>query len=96
MEANKAWRSMLAATAIIGALQGLFGLLLLLNGLKPGGGKDLYYLHYVYGGIVALGIPVALTYSTSGKDKRRDLLIFSIAVLILAAAGVRALMTGPA
>jgi hypothetical protein len=45
---------------------------------------------------VALAIPVALTYTTSGKNPRRDMLIFSIAAIILAAAGVRAWMTGPA
>jgi heme A synthase len=79
----------------LAALQALFGIIMVASGLKPGGGTDLYYLHYVYGSIVALGIPVALTYTTSGKDKRKDLLIFSIAALIMLAAGVRALMTGP-
>lgn len=94
-EMNKPWRTLLLITAIDGALQGLFGIIMVLSGLKPGTGTGLYYLHYVYGAIVALAIPVALTYTTGGKDKRRDLLIYSIAVLILAAAGVRALMTGP-
>jgi hypothetical protein len=44
---------------------------------------------------VALSIPVAITYTTSGKHIRRDVLILSLAALILVAAGVRALMTGP-
>jgi len=66
-------------------------------GLKPGTGTGLYYLHYVYGGIVALVIPLAyLSYTTGGKNPRRDVLIYSIALLILVAAGVRAWMTGPA
>ena len=92
---NQAWLMTLKVTAGLAALQALFGIIMVASGLKPGGGTDLYYLHYVYGSIVALGIPVALTYTTSGKDKRKDLLIFSIAALVMLAAGVRALMTGP-
>ena len=92
----KLWRYLLWLTAILGAIQGLLGLTLVAMGQKPGTGAGLYYLHYVYGGIVALAIPVALTYTTNGKNLRRDLLVFSIAALVLAAAGVRAWMTGPA
>jgi hypothetical protein len=92
----KLWRYLLWLTAILGAIQGLLGLTLVAMGQKPGTGTGLYYLHYVYGGIVALAIPIALTYTTNGKNLRRDLLIFSIAALVLAAAGVRAWMTGPA
>jgi hypothetical protein len=40
-------------------------------------------------------MPIAITYATSGKNPRRDVLIFSIAALILVAAAIRALMTGP-
>src|SRR2546421_9748572 len=87
------WRILLIFTAIVALLQGVFGILLVLLGLRPGTGTDLYYLHYVYGGIVALAIPVALTYATGGKNPRRDMLIYSLAALILVAAGARALMT---
>ena len=89
------WRITLIVTAILALLQGLFGVTLVLLGQKPGTGTGLYYLHYVYGGIVALAIPVAMTYATSGKNPRRDVLIFSIAALVLFAAGFRAWMTGP-
>ncbi len=93
----KLWRYLLWLTAILGALQGVLGLTMVVMGQKPGTGTGLYYLHYVYGGIVALVIPiVAMTYTTGGKNLRRDLLILSIAALVLAAAGVRAWMTGPA
>jgi len=93
----KLWRYLLWLTAILGALQGALGLTMVAMGQKPGMGNGLYYLHYVYGGIVALAIPiVAMTYTTGGKNLRRDLLILSIAALVLAAAGVRAWMTGPA
>ncbi len=92
---NRPWRIALIITAADGLLQGILGVTLLLLGQRPGTGTDLYYLHYVYGGIVALVIPVALTYATGGKKPRRDILIFSIAALILFAAGFRAWMTGP-
>ena len=92
---NEPWRIALIITAADAVLQGIFGVTLLLLGQRPGTGTDLYYLHYVYGGIVALAIPVALTYATGGKKPRRDILVFSIAALILFAAGFRAWMTGP-
>ncbi len=89
------WRISLMVATAFGALQGLLGLVLVLMNLKPGGGTGLYYLHYVYGGIVILALPIALTYTSGGKNERRDILIFSIAAFILAAAGVRAWLTGP-
>jgi heme A synthase len=91
---NRPWRIALIVTGIVAALQGLLGITLVLMGERPGTGTDLYYLHYVYGAIVVLAIPVAITY-VNGKNPRRDVLIFSIAALILVAAAVRALMTGP-
>jgi heme A synthase len=93
----KPWRIMLIITVALGILQGLFGLIMVFASLKPGGGKNLYYLHYVYGGIVALGLPLTwLSFTTNGKDQRKDLLIYSIAALVLVAAAIRAWMTGPA
>ncbi len=91
---NRPWRISLIVTAIVGALQALLGIILVLLGQRPGTGTGLYYLHYVYGGIVALVIPIAITYATGGKNQRRDLLVFSIAALILVAAAIRALTTG--
>ena len=92
---NRPWRISLIVTAVIAALQEVLGITLVLLGQKPGTGTGLYYLHYVYGAIVVLAIPIAITYATGGKNQRRDLLIFSIAALILVAAAIRALMTGP-
>ena len=92
---NRPWRISLTVTAVIAALQAVLGIALVLLGQKPGTGTGLYYLHYVYGAIVVLAIPIAITYATSGKNPRRDILIFSIAALILVAAAIRALMTGP-
>jgi heme A synthase len=94
---TKPWRRMLTITVVLSLLQGVFGIIMVIMGKKPGPpGFDLYYLHFVYGGIVALVIPVATTYATGGKKPRRDLLVYSLAALILTAAAVRAWMTGPA
>jgi heme A synthase len=90
------WRISLIFTAVVSLLQALLGIILLLLGQRPGApGDSLFYLHFVYGGIVALAIPVAVTYATGGKQPRRDLLIYSLVALVLVAAAVRALMTGP-
>jgi heme A synthase len=90
------WRISLIITAVVSLLQGVLGIILLLLGQRPGPpGDSLYYLHFVYGGIVALAIPVAVTYATGGKQPRRDILIYSLVTLVLVAAAVRALMTGP-
>jgi heme A synthase len=91
---NRPWRTTLIITAIVAALQALLGIILVLLGQRPGTGTGLYYLHYVYGAIVVLAIPVAVTYATGSKNQRRDILIFSIASLILVAAALRALTTG--
>jgi heme A synthase len=92
---NRPWRISLIVAAVIAALQAVLGISLVLLGQKPGTGTGLYYLHYVYGAIVVLAIPIAITYATGGKNQRRDILIFSIAALVLVAAAIRALMTGP-
>src|SRR5574340_1034957 len=58
------------------------------GGARPGEG-----LHYVYGGIVLLAIPVAYVYSDQ-HQVRRDIIIMVIAVVAVVGAAVRALMTG--
>jgi heme A synthase len=88
---DQAWKIALIVTALDGLLQGLLGVILVMLGQRPGGGS-LYYLHYVYGAIVLLSIPVAYTYAS--KNVRRTILILSLAALIIAAAGARAMMTG--
>src|SRR5262249_33430358 len=89
------WRIILVITLVLGLLQAAFGLTMVALGARPGGGGGPYYLHYVYGAIVALGIPLVwLSFTSNGKDKRKDILFYSSAMLIMAAAAVRAGMTG--
>lgn len=88
---SQPWKIALIVAALFGLLQALFGILLVLQGAKPPGGS-LYYLHYVYGAIVALALPVAYTYI--GKDVRKAVLILSLAAIIIALAAMRGTMTG--
>ena len=84
----RVFRVLLSITAALGLIQAIIGGLMYLNGARPGDG-----LHYVYGGIVLLAIPVAYVYSEQSQV-RRDIIIMVIAVLAVIGAAVRALMTG--
>lgn len=68
--------------------QGLVGLALLIGGHRP---QDI--LHYVYGIVAVLTLPIAYTYSNRGHS-RRDSLIFGIATLFLVGIAIRGTMTG--
>lgn len=87
----QSWKVALIATAIVGLFQALLGGTLVLTGQRAPGG-DNYWLHYVYGAIVALAIPVAYTYTS--KKIRITILILSLAALVITAAGARGMMTG--
>lgn len=85
---RRIFRILLSVTAGLGLLQALFGLLLFTSGEHPEEG-----LHFVYGAIVLIAIPVAYVYSDQ-KAVRRDIIIMSIAVVLVIGATVRALATG--
>ncbi len=84
----RVFRWLLYITAGLGALQAIIGGLVFLTGARPGD-----QLHFVYGGIVLLAIPVAYAYSDQ-KRVRRDLIIMVIAAVAIIGAAVRAFMTG--
>ena len=84
----RVFRVLLIITAALGLIQAIIGGLMYLNGARPGDG-----LHYVYGGIVLLAIPVAYVYSDQAQV-RRDIIIMVIAALAVIGAAIRALMTG--
>jgi hypothetical protein len=85
---SRAFRLLLMVTAGLGVLQALWGGILFATGARPGD-----QLHFVYGGIVLLAIPVAYVYSDQ-KAVRRDIIIMTIAALAIIGAAIRALMTG--
>jgi hypothetical protein len=82
------FRNLLKVTAGIGVLQAFWGILLFLTGARPAEN-----LHFVYGGIVLLAIPVAYVYSDQ-NDVRRDVVVMGIAALAILGAALRALATG--
>ncbi|HEX9069645.1 MAG TPA: hypothetical protein VF807_12815 [Ktedonobacterales bacterium] len=86
---RRAFRYGLIGTTALGGLQALLGVGLVVAGGQPGNG-----LHYVYGGLVLLLIPIAWVYSDQNQV-RRDAIIMVIAAVLVVGAGARALMTGP-
>lgn len=88
-QVRRVFRYGLIATFALGALQAILGGLLFLLGGRPANA-----LHYVYGLLVLALIPVIWVYSDQNRV-RRDIIIMSVAVLLVVAAGLRAFMTGP-
>jgi heme A synthase len=92
---DRIMRILLGVTAGLGVLQAAVGgILYLFYGARPSDN-----LHFVYGLIVLVGIPVAYTYAENKpeadkKTVRRDMIVFTIAIAAVAAAAVRAFMTG--
>lgn len=85
---KRIFRVLLSITAALGLVQAILGGLMYLQGGRPGDA-----LHYVYGGIVLLAIPVAYVYSDQAQV-RRDIIIMTIAVVAVVGAAIRAMMTG--
>ena len=84
----RVFRWSLIATAALGLIQAAVGGILFASGARPGD-----QLHFVYGAIVLLAIPIAYVYSDQ-KRVRRDFLIMVIALVAVIGAAVRAYMTG--
>jgi hypothetical protein len=90
--ARRVLRDALAVTAGLAVLQALLGGLLFLLGRRPA-----QPLHYVYGLIVLLGIPLAYAAIAIYGDRRqirRNIVILTIVVAAVVAAALRAWMTG--
>ena len=84
------FRSAVRVTGYLALFQAVLGGILFLMGGRP---TD--QLHYVYGLVVLLAVPVASVYATGKREQaRRDLIILLIGALVVAAAAVRAFMTG--
>lgn len=85
---DRIMRILLGVTAGLGVVEAVLGGLLYASGARPADP-----LHYVYGLIVLAAVPVAFTY-TDNKSARRDMIVFTLAAVVVVAAAVRAFMTG--
>jgi heme A synthase len=72
----------------VGVIQGLIGGVLLLQGHRP---PDA--LHFLYGFLAVVALPVAYFLGSGGVD-RRDSGIFGLAGLLLVGVAIRGTMTG--
>jgi heme A synthase len=79
--------------AVIGEIlilvQGILGAFLWISGLRPARGG----MHILYGVVSLLAIPLVYAY-TKGREERPEMLIYTIAFLILAGLLLRAIVTG--
>ena len=70
-------------------VQGILGVSLFAGGRRP---HD--PLHWLYGVLLVIVLPIALTYgSSSERDQRRQSLIYGVAGLFMAGLAIRALTT---
>lgn len=81
------YRSTVWLTEGLFVLQGLVGLLLVVGGNRP---HDT--LHWLYGVLLVLALPIAMGYN-AGRAERQQSLIFGIVALFMAGLTIRALTT---
>ena len=82
------FRATLVLTEALFVIQGLVGLLMFANGRRP---HD--ELHWLYGVLLVIVLPISMSY-VSGRDPRREPLVYGIAGLFMAGLTIRALTTG--
>ena len=82
------YRSTLVLTEVLFIGQGLLGI-----GLFVGGARPHDPLHWLYGPLLVIVLPIAASY-VSGRESRREALIYGIAGLFMFGLAVRAYMTG--
>ena len=76
---------------ILFAAQGVLGLLLWFGAatFRPG------WVHWLYGLVLLLGVPVVYAY-TKGRQERPEMLLYAVAFVIMIAIVLRAMATAPA
>ena len=82
------WGALLILEGVI-LVQGLLGLGMILMRLWPARGG----IHFLYGVVMALALPLVYAY-TRGRDGRREQLIYSIVLAIMVGLTLRAIATG--
>lgn len=82
------YRATLVLTEGLFIVQGLVGIAMFLSGARP---HD--PLHWLYGPLLVIVLPIAASYLT-GRETRRQALVFGIAALFMFGLAIRAYMTG--
>ncbi len=82
------FRATLILTEALFILQGLVGVLMFASGRRPHDN-----LHWLYGVLLVIVLPIATSY-VSGRDPRREPLVYGIAGLFMVGLTIRALTTG--
>ena len=82
------FRATLVLTEALFIIQGLVGVLMFANGRRPHDN-----LHWLYGVLLVIVLPIAMSY-VSGRDPRREPLVYGIAALFMAGLTIRAFGTG--
>jgi len=82
------FRATLVLTEGLFIVQGLIGVLMFANGRRPHDN-----LHWLYGVLLVIVLPIAMSY-VSGRDSRREPLVYGIAGLFMAGLTIRAFTTG--
>jgi len=82
------FRATLVLTEALFIVQGVVGVLMFANGRRPHDN-----LHWLYGVLLVIVLPIAMSY-VSGRDPRREPLVYGIAALFMAGLTIRAFTTG--
>lgn len=82
------WGALVILEGVI-LLQGLLGLAMVLMRLWPARGG----LHFLYGIVLALALPLVYAY-TRGRDGRREQWLYSVVLTIMVGLALRAITTG--
>jgi len=82
------FRATLVLTEGLFVVQGLVGIAMFLAGARP---HD--PLHWLYGPLLVIVLPIAASYLT-GRETRRQALVYGIAALFMFGLAIRAYMTG--
>jgi len=82
------YRATLVLTEGLFIVQGLVGIAMFVAGARP---HD--PLHWLYGPLLVIVLPIAASY-LSGRDSRREALVYGLATLFMFGLAIRAYMTG--
>jgi heme A synthase len=87
MTPTPSYRSTLVLTEVLFVVQGILGAALFLSGRRP---HDT--LHWLYGILLVIVLPIATTYTSSREDRRQSL-VYGIAGVFMVGLTIRAFTT---